>query len=107
MVKPGDRHLRRQLLRFTLSMLAHYPALQTYRNQLLQRGKRKITANIAVARKLCGLLYALASQERPVDLDPAGVSADAHHLPQAGAAVAASAKHRAGRLIRWSASRAS
>lgn len=67
MVKPGDRHLRRQLLRFTLSMVAHYPALQTYRNQLLQRGKRKITANIAVARKLCGLLYALASQERPFD----------------------------------------
>jgi transposase len=67
MVKPGDRHLRRQLLRFTLSMVAHYPTLQTYRNQLLQRGKRKITANIAVARKLCGLLYALASQERPFD----------------------------------------
>lgn len=67
LVKPGDRHLRRQLLRFTLSMLAHYPALQTYRNQLLQRGKRKITANIAVARKLCGVLYALASQERPFD----------------------------------------
>jgi len=67
MVKPGDRHLRRQLLRFTLSMLAHYPALQTYRNRLLQRGKGKITANIAVARKLCGMLYALASQERPFD----------------------------------------
>jgi transposase len=67
MVKPGDRHLRRQLLRFTLSMVAHYPALQTYRNQLLQRGKSQITANIAVARKLCGLLYAVASQERPFD----------------------------------------
>jgi transposase len=67
MVKPGDRHLRRQLLRFTLSMVAHYPTLQTYRNQLLQRGKRKITANIAVARKLCGMLYTVASQERPFD----------------------------------------
>ncbi len=67
MVKPGDRHLRRQLLRFTLSMVAHYPALQTYRNQLLQRGKSKITAHIAVARKLCGILYAVASQEQPFD----------------------------------------
>lgn len=67
MVKPGDRHLRRQLLRFTLSMVARYPALQTYRQQLLQRGKSKITANIAVARKLCGVLYAVASQERPFD----------------------------------------
>jgi len=67
MVKPGDRHLRRQLLRFTLRMIAHYPALQTYHTRLLQRGKSKITANIAVARKLCGMLYALASQERPFD----------------------------------------
>jgi transposase len=67
LVKPGDRHLRRQLLRFTLSMVAHYPALQTYRQQLLQRGKNPITANIAVARKLCGMLYTVARQERPFD----------------------------------------
>lgn len=66
-VKPGDRHLRRQLLRFTLSMLAHYPALRAYRDQLLQRGKRKITANIAVARKLTGIIYAVASREQPFD----------------------------------------
>ncbi len=66
-VKPGDRHLRRQLMRFTLSMLAHYPALRAYRDQLLQRGKRKITANIAVARKLTGIIYAVASREQPFD----------------------------------------
>lgn len=71
-VKPGDRHLRRQLMRFTLSMLAHYPALRAYRDQLLQRGKRKGTANIAVARKLSGIIYAVASREQL--FDPAKLS---------------------------------
>ncbi len=67
MVKPGDRHLRRQLMRFTLSMLAHYPALRLYREQLRQRGKGKLTANIAVARKLVGIIYTVVSQEVPFD----------------------------------------
>lgn len=71
-VKPGDRHLRRQLMRFTLSMLARYPALRAYRDRLRQRGKRKVTANIAVARKLCGIIYAVASREQP--FDPARLS---------------------------------
>lgn len=66
-VTPGDRHLRRQLLRFTLSMLAHYPALRAYRDQLLQRGKRKLIATIAVARKLTGIIYAVASREQAFD----------------------------------------
>jgi hypothetical protein len=61
-VKPGDRHLRRQLLRFTLSMIARYPALRAYQDRLRHRGKRKITATIAVARKLTGILYAVASR---------------------------------------------
>ena len=61
-VKPGDRHLRRQLMRFTMSMLARHPSLRAYRERLRQRGKRKLTANIAVARKLTGIIYALASR---------------------------------------------
>lgn len=67
MVKPGDRHLRRQLLRFTLGMLLRYPALADYRNGLMRRGKAKLTANVAVARKLCGMLYSVASQACPFD----------------------------------------
>jgi hypothetical protein len=59
-------------MRFTLSMLAHYPALRAYRDQLLQRGKRKGTANIAVARKLSGIIYAVASREQL--FDPAKLS---------------------------------
>lgn len=66
-VKPGDRHLRRQLLRFTHSMLARYPALRAYRAGLQQRGKRRITADIAVARKLTGMLYAVAKRSEPFD----------------------------------------
>jgi hypothetical protein len=67
MVKPGDRHLRRQLMRFTLSMLARYPALRLYRDRLCQRGKGKVTANIAVARKLVCIIYAVVSREVPFD----------------------------------------
>lgn len=66
-VKPGDRHLRRQLLRFTWCMLARYPTLRRYKAQLCQRGKSKITATIAVARKLTGIIYAVATQEVPFD----------------------------------------
>ena len=73
MVKPGDRHLRRQLLRFTLSMLAHYPALQTYRNRLLQRGKGKITANIAALRERLGAPL-LGSVPRVAGSNPAAAA---------------------------------
>jgi hypothetical protein len=66
-VKPGDRHLRRQLLRFTFSMLRRYPALQAYAHQLAQRGKGPITTKIALARKLTGLIYTIATQEVPFD----------------------------------------
>jgi hypothetical protein len=66
-VKPGDRHLRRQLLRFTYCMVARYPTLQRYKQQLLQRSKSPVAAQIAVARKLTGIIYALATQEVPFD----------------------------------------
>jgi transposase len=67
MVRPGDRHLRRQLMRFATCMIARYPALAHYQTNLLRRGKGPITADIAVARRLCGMLYALATQEVPFD----------------------------------------
>lgn len=68
-VKPGDRHLRRQLMRFTISMIARYPALRRYKETLHSRGKGKVTTLIAVARKLSGIIYALGSQERLFDPD--------------------------------------
>jgi hypothetical protein len=66
-VRPGDRHLRRQLLRFTYSMLRRYPALQRYQAQLQQRGLGPVAAYIAVARKLCGILFHLATRQEPFD----------------------------------------
>lgn len=67
MVKAGDRHLRRQLLRFTRCMIARYPSLRSYEAQLCQRGKNFVTAQIAVARKLTAMIYAVGSQETPFD----------------------------------------
>jgi hypothetical protein len=66
-VRAGDRHLRRQLLRFTRCMERRYPALRRYYAQLCQRGKYAISAHIAVARRLCAMLYALATREVPFD----------------------------------------
>jgi hypothetical protein len=67
MVRTGDRHLRRQLLRFSLCMLSRYAGLRHYHTALLQRGKSVIVADIAVARRLCGMLFAVAMQEQPFD----------------------------------------
>jgi hypothetical protein len=67
MVRAGDRHLRRQLWRFTDAMLARYPGLRTYYTQLRQRGKRHITAHIAVARKLTGIVFAVGTRQVPFD----------------------------------------
>jgi transposase len=66
-IKPGDRHLRRQLLRFTFSMLARYPALRAYKGQCQQRGLSQIAARIAVARKLTGIIFSLATRSLPFE----------------------------------------
>lgn len=66
-IKPGDRHLRRQLMRFTFSMLARYPALRAYKAQCQQRGLSKIAARIAVARKITGVIFSLATRLVPFE----------------------------------------
>lgn len=66
-IKPGDRHLRRQLMRFTFSMLARYPALRAYKAHCQQRGLSQIAARIAVARKLTGIIFSLATRSLPFD----------------------------------------
>jgi hypothetical protein len=67
MVRPGDRHLRRQLWRFTEAMLARYAGLRNYHYQLHLRGKRRITAHIAVARKLTSIIYTVGMRQVPFD----------------------------------------
>jgi transposase len=66
-IKPGDRHLRRQLMRFTFCMLARYPALRAYKAQCQQRGLSKIAARIAVARKLTGIIFSLSTRQCPFE----------------------------------------
>ena len=68
-IKPGDRHLRRQLMRFTLSMLPRYPALKRHKAQMLQRGLSRVAAHIALARRLSGMVFAVASSGQPFDPD--------------------------------------
>lgn len=67
MVRAGDRHLRRQLWRFTEAMLARYPALRRYYTRLYARGKRRITTHIAIARKLTAMIYAVGTRQVPFD----------------------------------------
>jgi hypothetical protein len=67
MVRAGDRHLRRQLWRFTQVMLARYPALRRYYSRLHARGKRHITIRIAIARKLTSIIYTVATRQVPFD----------------------------------------
>lgn len=62
-VAPGDRHLRRQLMRFTFSMVPRYPALQRHKARLLQRGLSRMGAYIALARRLSGVVFSVASRE--------------------------------------------
>jgi hypothetical protein len=66
-VAPGDRHLRRQLMRFSYSMTPRYPALQRFKTQLVQRGLSKTGAHIAIARRLTGVIFSLATKQEPFD----------------------------------------
>ena len=66
-IVPGDRHLRRQLMRFSFSMTARYPALQSHKTRLLQRGLSKVGAQIAIARRLTGVIFSVATKQEPFD----------------------------------------
>ena len=54
-------------MRFAVCMIARYPALRSYKAHLVMRGKRNITAQIAVARKLTGIIYAVGTRQVPFD----------------------------------------
>lgn len=66
-VAPGDRHLRRQLLRFSYSMTPRFPVLQHYRAKLFGRGLSSVQAHIAIARRLTGVIYTVATKQEPFD----------------------------------------
>jgi len=66
-VAPGDRHLRRQLLRFSYSMTPRFPVLLHYRAKLYGRGLQSVQAHIAIARRLTGVVYSVAIKHEPFD----------------------------------------
>jgi hypothetical protein len=66
-VAPGDRHLRRQLLRFSYSMTPRFPVLQHYRVKLYGRGLSSVQAHIAIARRLTGVIFIVATEQEPFD----------------------------------------
>lgn len=66
-VTPGDRHLRRQLLRFSYSMTPRYPVLLQYRAKLYARGLSNIQAHVAISRRLTGVVYSVATKPEPFD----------------------------------------
>ena len=67
-VAPGDRHLRRQLVRFSFAMTTvRHPALQRYQAKLLKKGLCRTSAQIAIARRLTGIIFAVATKQEPFD----------------------------------------
>jgi len=66
-VAPGDRHLRRQLLRFSYSMTPRYPVLLHYRAKLYSRGLSNVQAHVAISRRLTGVVYSVVTKQEPFD----------------------------------------
>ena len=54
-------------MRFSFSMTARYPALQSHKTRLLQRGLSKVGAQIAIARRLTGVIFSVATKQEPFD----------------------------------------
>lgn len=66
-IAPGDRHLRRQLVRFSVSMTPRYPALLRHRERLYRKGLTWPQVHIAIARRLTGVIYTVATKQEPFD----------------------------------------
>ena len=54
-------------MRFAVCMIARYPSLRSYTVQLQKRGKNATTAQVAVARKLTSIIFAIGRRQAPFD----------------------------------------
>jgi transposase len=63
--KAGNRHLRRALYRPALVALRREPHLRAFYLHLLARGKAKMQALVAVARKLLHAIYGMFKHQQP------------------------------------------
>jgi len=65
--KAGNKHLRRALYLPALVAVQHDPHLRAFYQHLLERGKRKMQALVAVMRKLLHAFHALFKTRQPFD----------------------------------------
>jgi transposase len=61
----GRSHVRAALFMGALVASRHNPILKAFRDKLVQRGKPKIVATVAVARKLLTILNAIIRDQKP------------------------------------------
>lgn len=65
--KHGNKYLRRALFMPALSAIQHDPHAKAFRQRLLDRGKKKMQANVAVMRKLLTAAWALVRSPAEYD----------------------------------------
>ena len=65
--KTGNRHLRRGLYMPALVAVRHDPPVRAFYQHLLERGKLKMQALVAVIRKLLHALYGMFKSRQPFD----------------------------------------
>jgi len=54
-------------MRFSFSMAPRYPVLLRYREKLYGKGLAWVQAHVAIARRLTGVIYSVASKQVPFD----------------------------------------
>ena len=65
MIGGGRKSVRSALFLAALVASRHNPVLKAFRNRLVQAGKPKMVAAIAVARKLLTILNAILRDQKP------------------------------------------
>ncbi len=65
--KHGNKYLRRALFMPALSAIQHDPHARAFRQRLLDRGKKKMQANVAVMRKMLTAAWALVRNPAQYD----------------------------------------
>lgn len=66
-VKWGNSHIRRALFMPALSAGRHNPIVKALKGRLEERGKSKMTINVAMMRKLLHLAYGVLKHRQPFD----------------------------------------
>jgi transposase len=65
--KTGNRHLRRALYMPALVAIRHEPHLRAFYQRLVERGKTKMQALVAVMRKLLHAIFGMFKHQQPFD----------------------------------------